>query len=120
MRVVLATGPPPWFWLQPAATMIAAGLALLGAALLVLSARASLAQKDSADRKLQWWQRTQWAVDKVLHDEPGVRELGYRMLDQQAGSALADTEDLALIDAVYDTDLDDALDIGSPEDDDGS
>lgn len=127
----LAAGLAPYFWLQPAATVLAAVLALLGAGLLVRQGRATLAQrdaadragldqKDAADRKDAWWQRTQWAVDLTLSEHPTVREFGYRMVDQQADSSLADTEDLALIDAVYDTDLDEVLDNDVEEGDHGA
>lgn len=98
-------------WLQPLATVLAAALALTGAGLLVRQGRAAahqraeadrltLDQRDAADRKEQWWSRTQWALELSFSDVDAERELAYEVLAQQGASTLADEEDLALLEAV--------------------
>ncbi|WP_460865723.1 hypothetical protein [Rhodococcus aerolatus] len=86
----MVPAPAPWFWLQPAVTGLAALLVLLGAALTVR-------QRHRADRKDQWWKRTQWAFDLLLAgDQDGV-VLGLQVLSQQALATAADREDAQFI-----------------------
>ena len=85
----------PWFWLQPAVTGLAAVLVLLGAAITVR-------QRHRADRKDQWWKRTQWALDLLLDGgrEDGSQDavvLGLQVLSQQALATAADAEDAQFI-----------------------
>jgi len=80
----------PYFWLQPAVTGAAAILVLLGAGL-------TIRQRYRADRKDQWWKRTQWAFDLLLTGEEEREVLGLLVLAQQAAAKAADTEDGAFI-----------------------
>ncbi len=80
----------PYFWLQPAVTGAAAILVLLGAGL-------TIRQRYRADRKDQWWKRTQWAFDLLLTSEEDREVLGLLVLAQQAAAKAADTEDGAFI-----------------------
>jgi len=75
---------------QPVAT-VASALVVLVAALLTVR------QRDRADRKDQWWKRTQWALDLVLTGDEHSRVLGFSVLQQQVESGLADDEDLELL-----------------------
>ena len=75
---------------QPVAT-VASALLVLAAALLTVR------QRDRADRKDQWWKRTQWALDLVLTGDEHARVLGMSVLQQQVESTLADEEDLELL-----------------------
>ncbi len=74
----------PYFWLQPAVTGAAAILVLLGAGL-------TIRQRYRADRKDQWWKRTQWAFDLLLTGEEDREVLGLLVLAQQAAAKAADT-----------------------------
>lgn len=82
----LIAGPEPYFWLQPAVTGGAALLVLLGAGLTVW-------QRYRADRKDQWWTRTQWALSLVVSGEEDQTVLGLQVLAQQAAARAADKED---------------------------
>lgn len=76
----------PCFWLQPTVTGAATILVLLGAGL-------TIRQRNRADRKDQWWKRTQWAFDLLLTREEERQVLGLLVLAQQAAARVADTED---------------------------
>ena len=80
----------PYFWLQPAVTGAAAIFVLLGAGL-------TIRQRYRADRKDQWWKRTQWAFELLLTGEEDREVLGLLVLAQQAAAKAADTEDGAFI-----------------------
>jgi len=80
----------PYFWLQPAVTGAAAILVLLGAGL-------TIRQRYRADRKDQWWKRTQWAFDLLLTGDEDREVIGLLVLAQQAAAKAADTEDGAFI-----------------------
>lgn len=80
----------PWSWLQPALTAVAAALVLAGAVL-------TIRQRTRADRKVQWWVRTQWALDLVCRDDSFSQLLGVNVLAQQLRSDAADAEDERLI-----------------------
>lgn len=80
----------PWFWLQPTVTAVAALVVLTGAVVTVL-------QRRRADRKEQWWKRTQWALDPVRSDDDYSQVLGANVLAQQARSRDADREDARLL-----------------------
>ena len=82
--------PEPWFWLQPAVTGGGAVLVLLGAGITVR-------QRYRADRKDQWWTRTQWALDLVVSGDEDSVVLGLQVLAQQAAARTADAEDASFI-----------------------
>ena len=88
--VTVAADLPPYFWLQPAVTAVAAVLVLLGAAITVR-------QRYRADRKDQWWKRTQWALELMLDRDEDRQLLGLQVLDQQTGARVADGEDRRFI-----------------------
>ncbi len=76
-----------------------AATSLTGAAaiLVLLGAGLTIRQRYRADRKDQWWKRTQWAFDLLLTDEEDREVLGLLVLAQQAAAKAADTEDGAFI-----------------------
>lgn len=86
----MLTTTAPWFWLQPAVTGLAALLVLAGAAVTVR-------QRHRADRKEQWWVRTQWALELLLTGEQDREVLGLQVLSQQALATAADGEDAQFI-----------------------
>ena len=80
----------PYFWLQPAVTGAVAILVLLGAGL-------TIRQRYRADRKDQWWKRTQWAFELLFTSDEDREVLGLMVLEQQAAAKAADKEDSAFI-----------------------
>lgn len=80
--------------LGPAATALVAAVALIMGAVTVR-------QKASADRRDQWWKRTQWAIDQAL-DERGEdhRVVGLNALDVLSRSRLAGSEELELLESL--------------------
>jgi len=80
----------PYFWLQPAVPGVAAILVLLGAGL-------TIRQRYRADRKDQWWKRTQWAFELLFTSDEDREVLGLMVLEQQAAAKAADKEDSAFI-----------------------
>jgi len=92
----------PYFWLQPAVTGAAAILVVLGAGL-------TIRQRYRADRKDQWWKRTQWAFDLLLTGDEDRQVLGLQVLAQQAAARAADNEDAAFIAEVVTPLVDDYL-----------
>lgn len=98
-----------WAWLQPAATAFGAAIVGLVAFLALRQRdradRSALSQRQHADRKQEWWRRTQWAIDKTLHADPEVRLVGYLALEQLRRGDLPDDEDRALLLRVADREL---------------
>lgn len=92
----------PYFWLQPLVTGLGALAVLLGAGLTVR-------QRYRADRKEQWWVRTQWGLDLVVSGDEDKLVLGLEVLAQQAVAHVADREDAAFIDQVLTPVTDDYL-----------
>jgi hypothetical protein len=88
--VVALSGGVPYFWLQPAATVT-------GAVLVLVAAIVTLRQRAGADRKDQWWKRTQWAFDLLLTRDEDAVVLGLDVLAQQVCAQVADAEDAALV-----------------------
>ena len=88
LRSALTAGP--YFWLQPLVTGFSAALVLAAAA-------ATVRQRDRADRKEQWWKRTQWALELVLRPDQDAQVLGLEVLAQQIRAKVADREDAAVV-----------------------
>lgn len=77
-------------WLQPTATLVSAALVLLGAGM-------TIRQRRRADRKEQWWSRTQWALDLLVSGRSERALLGAQVLAHQVQWPTADDEDAALV-----------------------
>ena len=77
-------------WLQPVVTG-------LGALLVLLAALLTVRQRYRADRRDQWWKRTQWSLELLLTQEDDATVLGLNLLTQQVRARLADAEDTALV-----------------------
>jgi bisphosphoglycerate-independent phosphoglycerate mutase (AlkP superfamily) len=54
-------------------------------------------QRYRADRRDQWWKRTQWALDLVVSGEEDAVVLGLQVLEQQVAARTADAEDASFI-----------------------
>jgi hypothetical protein len=50
-------------------------------------------QKNRADRRSEWWRRTQWAFERTFTTDYDEAELGWNMLLTLAGSRLATRDD---------------------------
>lgn len=84
---MLAVGmAAPYFWLQPAVTGAGALLVLIGAAITVR-------QRYQADRRDQWWKRTQWALELLLTGEEDSIVIALDVLTMQVQAKVADKED---------------------------
>ncbi len=70
---------------------------MTGAVLVLIAATVTLRQRAAADRKDQWWKRTQWAFDLLLSGDEDSVVLGLDVLVQQVGAKVADAEDAALV-----------------------
>ena len=97
----------PDVWLQPLATVVGA-LVVGAAAYLTLRQRRSaddalleverglLTHQRAVDRRMQWWVRAQWAIDKSLSPDPVSKQVGTGaiivLVDEDA-----DPADLALL-----------------------
>lgn len=90
LDAVAAMAPAAYFWLQPAVTGLGAGAVLLGVGVTVR-------QRHKADRKDQWWKRTQWALDLLMTRDEDAIVLGLDVLRQQVIAKVADREDAAII-----------------------
>lgn len=123
--VFVHTGPAEWWQvlaaLGPLAVLVAA---VIGAAvsLRTLNQRAAadtaaLAQQREADNRGEWWNRTQWALDSSLSDDPRRAELGLGVMAVLADSGLASPEELEIITVAWEDPLDGARDrpaVGPP------
>lgn len=80
----------PYFWLQPLVTGVAAFVVLAGTAFTVR-------QRYRADRREQWWGRTQWALDLLVSGEQDRVYLALLVLEQQIAVRVVDADDTAFI-----------------------
>ena len=76
---------------------IATGLAAIVALTVGLVA---IIQKSRADRRDQWWKRTQWAIEQTFKDDEEQQALGFRVLQVLGDSKLASPEELQLLESL--------------------
>ncbi|WP_369047290.1 hypothetical protein [Sinomonas sp. P10A9] len=80
-----------------AAPLLIAAATLTAAGIAARVAIRTLRQRDLADRKAEWWRRTQWAFDTVHADSASRRELALDVLDVLAESDLPTLEEVLLL-----------------------
>lgn len=91
-----ATAPE---WLQYVAAF--APLSTLAAAVIAgWIAWRTLAQRREADRRDQWWQRTQWAIDLAMERDFSRSVVGLITLKHLAESDLCTAEDYEMLDKI--------------------
>jgi hypothetical protein len=57
-------------------------------------------QKNTADRRSEWWRRTAWAFERSLSDNNVEAELGWMVLRTLAGSTLATRSDSDIVQVI--------------------
>ncbi|TKV56847.1 hypothetical protein FDO65_18565 [Nakamurella flava] len=79
----------------PLATGLVAAVALLVG---VLTVR----QKSVSDRRAQWWERVQWAVEQTLHESEERRLIGVVVLTELIDTDQPTRDEVRIIDALAD------------------
>lgn len=57
-------------------------------------------QKNQADRRSEWWRRTQWAFERTFHEDNVQAELGWKMLNALVSSRLATSDDSDIVQVI--------------------
>jgi hypothetical protein len=65
-------------------------------------------QKREADNRAEWWKRTQWALDAAYSGDDRRRAIGLKVLTVLAGSDLAGSGELDVLEAASEDPLDEA------------
>lgn len=86
-------------WLQYVAAFAPLS-ALLAAVIAGWIAWRTLAQRREADRRDQWWQRTQWAIGLAMDPDYSRAVVGLIALKHLAGSDLCTAEDYEMLDKI--------------------
>jgi len=71
-------------------TLIVGGVAAAGVIV-------SWQQKNHADKRSEWWRRTQWAFECALSSEGPRAELGWKLLRTLVASRLATRDDSDIV-----------------------
>lgn len=74
-------------------TLIVGGLAAIGVIV-------TWQQKNQADRRSEWWKRTQWAFERTFTTEYDEAELGWKMLAKLVRSTLATRDDSDIVQVI--------------------
>lgn len=67
-------------------TLIVGGFAVIGVVI-------TWQQKNRADRRSEWWRRTQWAFERTFSPDAREMELGWTMLGVLTRSRLVTSDD---------------------------
>lgn len=82
-------------------TLIVGGVAAIGVII-------TWQQKNRADRRSEWWRRTQWAFERTFSGDEEEARLGWKMLTMLTGSRLATRDDSGVLQMIAEhTSLDD-------------
>ncbi|MCF6390636.1 hypothetical protein L2K20_27015 [Mycobacterium sp. MBM] len=57
-------------------------------------------QKNTADRRSEWWRRLAWAYERVFSDDPAEQELGWELINVLVASPLATKNDSDIVQVV--------------------
>jgi hypothetical protein len=57
-------------------------------------------QKNTADRRSEWWRRTAWAFERSLSDNNVEAELGWKVLDALLRSTLVTNSDSDVVQVI--------------------
>lgn len=91
--------PPSEWWeilagLSPVAVLLAAVLAFTVGLM-------TLRQRTRADRRSDWWDRAEWALDASMSDDPVRMATGLNVLSVLAESELASAEEIEILTAAW-------------------
>jgi hypothetical protein len=65
-----------------------------------IGALATWQQRYQADRRSEWWRRTQWAIERTFSNNETEGVLGWNLLAAQVGSSLATRDDADVVQVV--------------------
>lgn len=71
-------------------------------------------QKNHADKRSEWWRRTQWAFERTVSTDDTHAELGWKMLSALVRSRLATKDDSEIVQVIAEHAA-----LGEPEGEDG-
>ena len=74
-------------------TLIVGGFAVIGVVV-------TWQQKNRADRRSEWWRRTQWAFERTFSSDAREIQLGWRMLSMLVSSTLATRDDSDIVQVI--------------------
>jgi len=57
-------------------------------------------QKNRADRRSEWWRRTQWAFERTFSSEDDEARLGWNLLVTLMRSTLATSDDADIVQVI--------------------
>lgn len=57
-------------------------------------------QKNTADRRSEWWRRLAWAYERAFGDDPAEQELGWELINVLVASQLATSDDSDIVQVV--------------------
>ena len=71
-------------------TLIVGGFAVVGVVV-------TWQQKNRADRRSEWWRRTQWAFERTFSSDDAEARLGWTLLSMLTRSTLATRDDSDIV-----------------------
>ena len=74
-------------------TLIVGGFAVIGVVV-------TWQQKNRADRRSEWWRRTQWAFERTFSSKDEEARLGWRMLSMLMSSTLTTRDDVDVVQVI--------------------
>jgi len=82
-------------------------VALMVAVVALLGTGVTVIQKRFADRRDAWWNRTQWALERIIagQDDDTQAAIGFVVLNELQASRLATEEERDMLEAVADVAL---------------
>lgn len=90
---------PQWWEILAAFAPVGTLAAAVVAAIVGLN---TIRQRSYADRRAEFWRRTEWALEASVHPDPQMQTMGTMVLASLAKSELiASDEELRLLDAVW-------------------
>lgn len=57
-------------------------------------------QKNTADRRSEWWRRMAWAYERTFSENPAEQELGWDLINVLVASQLATRDDSDIVQVV--------------------
>ncbi|PZU04696.1 MAG: hypothetical protein DI630_00850 [Gordonia sp. (in: high G+C Gram-positive bacteria)] len=80
-------------WIRALTPFLAAIVAILGVYW-------TINQKDTSDRRAEWWRRVTWAIERTESEDDAVASIGFMVLGELLESKLATPSEDAIISAL--------------------